>query len=67
MAQTTRFGMSDVSSAKREWVENGVEDHEVHGSNNVQVRFTLRKEPMGHMKLLLSKGGSLISGEVGRI
>ena len=49
MAQTTWFGMSDVSSAKREWVEHGVEDHEVHDSNNVEVRFTLRKEPMGHM------------------
>ena len=67
MAQTTWFGMSDVSSTKREWVEHGVEDHEVHDSNNVEVRFTLRKEPMGHMKLLLSKGGSLIRGEVGRI
>ena len=48
-------------------MEHGIEDHEVHNSNNVEVHFTLRKEPMGHMKLLLSKGGSLIRGEVGRI
>ena len=65
VAQTTWFGMSDVCSAKGEWVEHGIGGHEVRDSNNVQVRFRLKKEPMGHMKLLLSKGGFLIKGEVG--
>ena len=65
VAQTTWFGMPNVCSAKGEWVEHGIEGHEVHDSKNVQVRFRLGEEPMGHMKLLLSKGVSLIRGEVG--
>ena len=65
VAQTTWFGMLDVCSAKGEWVEHGVRGHEVRDSKNVQVRYGLQEEPMGHMKLLLSKGVSLIRGEVG--
>ena len=34
-------------------------------SNNKHVRFRLGEEPMGHMNLLLSKGVSLIRGEMG--
>ena len=48
-------------------MEHGIEGHEVCDSNNVQVCFRLGEEPMGHMKLLLSKGGSLIRDEVGRV
>ena len=57
--------MPDVCSAKGEWVKHGIEDHEECDSKNVQVRFRLGEEPMGHIKLLLSKGESLIRGEVG--
>ena len=39
--------------------------HEVRDSKNVQVRHGLGEELMGHKKLLLSKGVSLIRGEVG--
>ena len=53
VAQNTWFGMPDVCSAKEEWMEHGIEGHEVHDSNNVQVRFRLGEESMGHMKLLL--------------
>ena len=67
MGQTTWFGMSDVCSAKREWEEHGMESHEVCDSNNIQVHFRLGEESMGHMKLLLSKGGFLIRGQVGRV
>ena len=55
----------NVCSSKGEWVEHGIKGHEVHDSKNVQVQFSLGEEPMGHMKLLLSKGVSLIRGEVG--
>ena len=48
-------------------MEHGIEGHEVCDSNNVQVHFRLGEEPMGHMKLLLSKGGPLIRDEVGRV
>ena len=65
VAQTMWFGTPDVCSAKGEWVEHGIKGHEVHDSSNVQMRFRLEKEPMGHMRLHLSKGGSLIRGEVG--
>ena len=64
VAQTTWFGMPNVCSAKGEWVEHGIECHEVRGSKNIQVRYRLGEEPMGHMKLLLSKGEYLIRGEV---
>ena len=57
--------MPDVCSAKGEWAKHGIEDHEECDSKNVQVRFRLGEEPMGHIKLLLSKGESLIRGEVG--
>ena len=36
-------------------------------AGNVQVCFRLGVEPMGHMKLLLSKSGSLIRGVVGGV
>ena len=67
VAQAMWFGMPDVCSAKVEWVEHGIEVHEVHDSKIAQVRFRLGEEPMGYMKLLLSKGGSLIRGEVGGV
>ena len=67
VAQTMWFGMPDVCSAKVEWVEHGIEGHEVRDSKVGQVRFRLGEEPMGHLKLLLSKGGSLIRGEVGGV
>ena len=35
VAQTTWFGMSEVCSAKGEWVEHSVEGHEVCESNSV--------------------------------
>ena len=57
--------MTDVCIAKGKWMEHGIEGHEVRDRNNVQVCFRLGEEPMGPMKLLLLKGGSLIRGEVG--
>ena len=65
VAQTTWFGMPDICSAKGEWVEHGVKGHEVRESKSVQVRYGLGEEPMGHIKLLSSKGVSLIRGAVG--
>ena len=35
VARTTCFGMPDVSSAKGEWVEHGVECHEIRDGINV--------------------------------
>ena len=35
VAQTQRFGILDFCNAKGEWVEHGVEDHEVRDSNDV--------------------------------
>ena len=65
VAQITWFRMADVCSAKGEWVEHGVKGHEVRDRKNVQVQCGLGEEPMRHKKLLLSKGVSLIRGEVG--
>ena len=42
----------------------GVESHEIHNGINVQVGLTLRERTVGHIKLLLSKGGSLMRDEV---
>ena len=64
VAQTTWFGMP-VCSMREEWVEHSIKGHEVHNSNKVWVGFRLEKAPMGHMKLLFSKGGSLFRDEVG--
>ena len=55
VAQTTWFGMPNVFTAKGEWVEPGIEGHEVCDSKNVQVRYRLGEEPMEHIKLLLPK------------
>ena len=33
--RTTWFGMLDIFSAKGEWVEHGIEVHEVRDGNNV--------------------------------
>ena len=33
--------MSDVCSAKEEWVENGAEGHEIRDDNDLQVGFRL--------------------------
>ena len=46
-------------------MEHGVKGHEVCDSKNLKVRYGLGEKPMGHKKLLLSKGVSLIRGEVG--
>ena len=35
VAQTMWFGMPNFCSTKEEWVEHGIEDHEVDDSNNV--------------------------------
>ena len=35
VTQTTWFGMPNICSAKGEWVEHGIEGHEVRDSNNV--------------------------------
>ena len=37
VAQTTKFGMSDVCSAKRELVERGIERHEGRNGNKVFI------------------------------
>ena len=50
---------------KGEWVKHGIQGHEIRGGNNVKVSFRLGEAPMVHMKLLLSKDGSLVKGEVG--
>ena len=67
VTQTTWFGMPNVCSAKEDWVERGIEGHEVRDNNNVQVRLRLREEPMGNTKLLLPKGRFLIRGELGGV
>ena len=64
VAQTKWFGKPDVCSAKGEWVEPGVECNEIRDGINVQVCFKIAERTMGHMKLLLSKGSSLMRGEV---
>ena len=64
VAQTMWFDMPDVCSAEGEWADLGVEDHEARDSRNVHVWYVLGEEPMGHMKLLLSKGVSLKRGEL---
>ena len=46
-------------------MEHGIECHEVRDSKNIQVWYRLGERPMGHVKLLLSKGEALIRGEVG--
>ena len=46
-------------------MEHSIKGHEVHNSSKVWVGFRLEKAPMGHMKLLFSKGGSLFRDEVG--
>ena len=46
-------------------MEHWVKGHEVRDSKNVQVLYGMGKEPMEHIKLLLSKSVSLIRGEVG--
>ena len=53
-----------VCSAKGECMEHGVERHEIHDDINVYVGFTLEERIMGHIKLLLSKGGLPIGGGV---
>ena len=45
-------------------MEHGVERHEIHDDINVYVGFTLEERIMGHIKLLLSKGGLPIGGGV---
>ena len=64
LARTTWFGMPDVCSTKREWVEHGAECHEIGKGINIKVGFTLGDRTMGHIKLLLSKGASLTRREV---
>ena len=49
------YAQSNVFTAKGEWVEPGIEGHEVCDSKNVQVRYRLGEEPMEHIKLLLPK------------
>ena len=41
-----------------------VECHEIRDDINVLVGLTLRERTMGHVKLLLTKGGLLMRGEV---
>ena len=65
VSQTTWFGMPDVCSAKKEWVEHGIECHEIRDSINVKVGFALGERTMGHIKLFLSKEGLLMKGGVG--
>ena len=60
VTQHTWFVMSDVCNVKGAWMEHGVECLEIHDYINVEVGFTLGKRNMGHIKLLFSKGGSLI-------
>ena len=65
VAQTNWFGILDVCSVKGEWVEHSIKGHDVRVGNNVKLGFRFREAPMGHMKLLLSKGGSFLRGDVG--
>ena len=65
LAETTWFGVPNVCSAERECMEHGIECHEVHNSKSMQVRYMLREEHMGHVKLLSPKRESLIRGERG--
>ena len=62
VSQEMWFGMLYVCSAKGEWVEHGIEEHEVRDDNNLQVSFRLGEAPMWHIKLPLSKSGSLLRG-----
>ena len=55
VAQTMRFAMHDVCSAKGEWVEHGIEAHEMRDSNNLQMRFRLGEEPIGENEVTFIK------------
>ena len=65
VAQSMWCSMPEVCSAKGEWVEHGIESHKVQDGDNIYVGFRLGEAPMGHIKLLLSKYGPLLRGEVG--
>ena len=43
----------------------GIEDREVHGSDNVKEVSRLGEPPMGHITLPVSKGGFPWKGEMG--
>lgn len=43
VAQSMQFGMPDVCSAKREQVEHGIKNREVHNGNKVQDGFFIKK------------------------
>ena len=64
VARATWFGLPDVCSAKRDQVGLRVECQEIHDGVNIQVGLMLGERTMGHVKLLLSKGGLLMRGEV---
>ena len=64
VARTTWFGLPDVCSAKGEWEGHGVECHEIRDGINLWVGLTLGERTMRLVKLLLSRGGSLMIGEV---
>ena len=55
--------MPNVCSAKREWVENGIENHEAPYGNKEKEGFKLGEAHMWHVKLPFSKYGSLLRGE----
>ena len=63
VARTTWFGLP-VCSAKGEWEGHGVECHKIRDGINLQVVLTLGERTMRLVKLLLSRGGSLMIGEV---
>ena len=56
VAKTTWFGILDFCNAEEEWVRHGVNDHEVHNGNNVQVGFRLVEELVQGIKSPFSKG-----------
>ena len=48
-------------------MEHDIEGHQITDSNNLLMGFRLEEATIGHMMLLLSKGGSLMRGEVGLV
>ena len=48
-------------------MEHDIEGHQITDSNNLLMGFRLGEATIGHMMLLLSKGGSLMGGEVGLV
>ena len=62
LGQTTWFGIPNFCNGKGELVGHGVEDHDVHDNNDVEVCYRLVEAPMECIKSPLSKGVCQLGG-----